>query len=79
MTARITYRDGGPIPAGVCAACFDEDPEPDHCSEPIPDGMRVVVSRITGDVSAVCDLCGRRVFSWDCGCDLVHECSAVAS
>lgn len=79
MTIRMTYLDGDPIPGGVCAVCFDENPSEDHCSEPIPDSMRVVVSRITGDYSAVCDSCGWRCFYWDCGCELAHDCGDGAA
>lgn len=79
MTVRVTYCDGAPIPDGVCAVCFDESPSDDHCDAPIPDGMTVTVSRITGDVSAVCDRCGWRCFYWDCGCDLAHDCTAGAA
>jgi hypothetical protein len=78
MTIRITYLDGDPIPAGVCAVCFDEQPDRDHCSEPIPEGMWVVTSRITGERSAVCDWCGFRSFLWECGCELAHECEGRA-
>jgi len=68
---------------GACAVCFDdprfsETGHDDHCEEPIPPGMTVTVSRITGDVSAVCGVCGWRSFYWDCGHDLQHDCAAVS-